>query len=197
MSFTGISLSRQRPLTEKQRRFVYAYAVLGWGPSEAYRKTYCSLGSPESVSSQAFRLLRTPSIRHAISAIRNADSSAKEIFAQPEFAAILKIKRLHEIALDPASPPYVAIRALELVSECEREEASRRKEEAETSSHQRQQELMRKLETRKPIAASFDVDEGLEDFSKDLPSQHASGHSAASEMRDDPLRRSFGYPVRR
>ena len=217
MDTSGKALRPCRALTAKQREFVRSVAVLGLGPSEAYRKSYCSLGTPRSISSQAFRLLRSRSVRNAIADIQNSNASTKLIFAHPGFAAVLKIKRLHQIAQDPASPPYVKIRAWELIGACEREEASRRREEAEESSKRRHEELMQKLLPRKPIASDADIDEGLEDFSEDsfaaadpigfsatrsqdtsnpTPFRHSGGHGPVSGTADDaPRRQSLDHFV--
>lgn len=117
---------RPRPLTAKQRRFLVAIAIEGLGPSGAYRASYGSLGSARSISCQAYRLVRSRSIREALRDIELGKLTSAAIFGDSLIVSFQKKKRLYAIAEDVATPKYVALRALELAAECEQEEENRR-----------------------------------------------------------------------
>jgi hypothetical protein len=114
-----------RPLTTKQRRFLHAFLIRGMTQSDAYRASYGSLGSARSVSCQAYRLVRSRSIRDALRDIESGKLTSAAIFGDSLISSFQKKKKLYAIAEDPDTPKYVALRALELAAECEREEQDR------------------------------------------------------------------------
>jgi hypothetical protein len=116
---------RLRPLTTKQRRFLHAFLIRGMSQSDAYRTSYGSLGSDRSIACQAYRLVRSRSIRDALRDIESGKLTSSAIFGDSVISSFQKKKKLCAIAEDPDTPKYVALRALELAAECEKEEDNR------------------------------------------------------------------------
>ena len=99
-------------LTHKQKLFAEEIAK-GSTKAGAYRKAYNSKGSTHTQSKEGSKLMQNPQISTHIESIKVAIEAQKYLF--PAHLRALAIQQLTEKALDPAVPPAIQVKCLELI----------------------------------------------------------------------------------
>jgi hypothetical protein len=99
-------------LTHKQKAFAEEIAK-GSTKAGAYKKAYQSKGTTHTRSREGSKLLANPQVSTHVEQIRLAIEAQKYLF--PAHLRALAIQQLTEKALDPAIPPAIQVRCLELI----------------------------------------------------------------------------------
>ena len=99
-------------LTHKQKAFAEEIAK-GATKAGAYKKAYASKGTTHTRSREGSKLLDNPQVSTHVEQIRLAIEAQKYLF--PAHLRALAIQQLTEKALDPAIPPAIQVRCLELI----------------------------------------------------------------------------------
>ena len=104
--------AESKTLTHKQKAFAEEIAK-GATKAGAYKKAYTSKGTSHTRSREASKLLDNPQVSTHVEQIRLAIEAQKYLF--PAHLRALAIQQLTEKALDPAIPPAIQVRCLELI----------------------------------------------------------------------------------
>ena len=99
-------------LTHKQKLFAEEIAK-GSTKAGAYRKAYNSKASTHTQSKEGSKLMKNPQVSTHIESIKVAIEAQKYLF--PAHLRALAIQQLTEKALDPAVPPAIQVKCLELI----------------------------------------------------------------------------------
>ena len=99
-------------LTHKQKAFAEEIAK-GATKAGAYKKAYQSKGTSHTRSREGSKLLSNPQVSTHVDQIKLAIEAQKYLF--PAHLRALAIQQLTEKALDPAIPPAIQVRCLELI----------------------------------------------------------------------------------
>jgi len=99
-------------LTHKQKLFAEEIAK-GSTKAGAYKKAYNSKGSSHTRSREGSKLISNPQISAHVEQIKLAIEAQKYLF--PAHLRALAIQQLTEKALDPAIPPAIQVKCLELI----------------------------------------------------------------------------------
>ena len=99
-------------LTHKQKLFAEEIAK-GSTKAGAYKKAYNSKGSSHTRSREGSKLISNPQISAHVEQIKLAIEAQKYLF--PAHLRALAIQQLTEKALDPAVPPAIQVKCLELI----------------------------------------------------------------------------------
>ena len=106
------SKNHGQTLTHKQKLFAEEIAK-GSTKAGAYRKAYNSKGKANTQSKEGNKLMKNPQISSHIETIKVAIEAQKYLF--PAHLRALAIQQLTEKALDPAVPPAIQVKCLELI----------------------------------------------------------------------------------
>ena len=104
--------AESKTLTHKQKAFAEEIAK-GATKAGAYKKAYASKGTTHTRSREGSKLLENPQVSTHVEQIRLAIEAQKYLF--PAHLRALAIQQLTEKALDPAIPPAIQVRCLELI----------------------------------------------------------------------------------
>jgi hypothetical protein len=104
--------AESKTLTHKQKAFAEEIAK-GSTKAGAYKKAYASKGTSHTRSREASKLLDNPQVSTHVEQIKLAIEAQKYLF--PAHLRALAIQQLTEKALDPAIPPAIQVRCLELI----------------------------------------------------------------------------------
>ena len=99
-------------LTHKQKLFAEEIAK-GSTKAGAYRKAYNSKAKVQTQTKEAIKLMNDPKVSHHIDSIKVAIEAQKYLF--PAHLRALAIQQLTEKALNPAVPPAIQVKCLELI----------------------------------------------------------------------------------
>jgi len=99
-------------LTHKQKVFAEEIAK-GSTKAGAYRKAYNSKAKVQTQTKEAIKLMNDPKVSHHIDSIKVAIEAQKYLF--PAHLRALAIQQLTEKALNPAVPPAIQVKCLELI----------------------------------------------------------------------------------
>jgi hypothetical protein len=175
-----LGVGKSKELTHKQKQFARKVA-LGSTKADAYRESYNTKATPNTIGTEVSRLSRNPRIAQEIEAYRLAKEA--EEYRNPADLRRLVIHQLTQHALDDGINPAQRIKSLELLGKVAGVDVFMERKET-TVIHQSGEIKARLLNQLKTIidVDSREVSEGAESLMRELTApQQADGFSTGSD----------------